>query len=110
MRLIRYEYITILIGIFALIFSISLLFINKEWSFTRTYGSLVKPTDWFNYYSELQFRKVYSKIIQNTKYGLPTKHLFVSKNNLDKLLSKFPDSTKKWQEGFIFENGKMKKN
>lgn len=110
MRLIRYEYITILIGIFALIFfSISLLFINKEWSFTRTYGSLVKPTDWFNYYSELQFRKVYSKIIQNTKPGLPTKHLFVSKNNLDKLLSKFPDSTKKWQEGFIFENGKMKK-
>ena len=71
MRLIRYEYITILIGIFALIFFSILLFINKEWSFTRTYGSLVKPTDWFNYYSELQFRKVYSKIIQNTKPGLP---------------------------------------
>ena len=60
MRLIRYEYITILIGIFALIFfSISLLYFNKEWSFTRTYGSLVKPTDWFNYYSNYNLESLF---------------------------------------------------
>ena len=40
---------------------------------------------------------------------MPTKHLYVSKNNLDKLLSNLPDSTKKWQDGFIFEKGQMKK-
>ena len=110
MNIIRYEYITILIGIFALIFfSLSIFFAIKEWSFARSYGSHVVPTNWFGYYSELKFRETYSKIVQNNKPGLPTKHLYVSKNNLDKLLSNFPDSTKKWQDGFIFEKGQMKK-
>ena len=110
MKIIRYEYITILIGIFALIFfSLSIFFASKEWSFARSYGSHVVPTNWLGYYSELKFRETYSKIVQNNKPGLPTKHLYVSKNNLDKLLSNFPDSTKKWQDGFIFENGQMKK-
>lgn len=110
MKIIRYEYIAIIIGIFALIFfSISIFFASKEWSFARSYGSHVVPTNWLGYYSELKFRETYSKIIQNNKPGLPTKYLYVSKNNLDKLLSNFPDSTKKWQDGFIFENGEMKK-
>ena len=47
--------------------------------------------------------RTYPKNVQNNKPGLPTKHLYVSKNNLDKLLSNLPDSTKKWQDGFIFE-------
>ena len=89
--------------------SLSIFFAGKEWSFARSYGSHVVPTNWFGYYSELRFRETYSKIIQNNKPGLPTKHLYFSKNNLDKLLSNFPDSTKKWQDGFIFENGEMKK-
>ena len=110
MRIIRYEYITILIGIFALIFfSLFIFFASKEWSFARSYGSHVGPTNWLGYYSELKFRETYSKIIQNNKPGLPTKHLHVSKNNLDKLMSNFPDSTKNWKNGFIFENGEMKK-
>ena len=110
MKLIRYEYIAIIIGIFALIFfSLSIFFASKEWSFARSYGSHVVPTNWLGYYSELKFRETYSKIIRNNKPGLPTKYLYVSKNNLDKLLSNFPDSTKKWQDGFIFENGEMKK-
>ena len=97
-----------MIGIFALIFfSISLLFINKEWSFTRTYGSLVNQLIGLTIIQSYNL-EVYSKIIQNTKPGLPTKHLFVSKNNLDKLLSKFPDSTKKCKK-VLFLKMVMKK-
>jgi len=68
MKIIRYEYIAIIIGIFALIFfSISIFFASKEWSFARSYGSHVVPTNWLGYYSELKFRETYSKIIQNNK-------------------------------------------
>jgi hypothetical protein len=97
-------------GILLMIFLSSFIFFaKKEFSFTRSFGSLVKPVDWFKYYTELEFRKINSKIFFNKKNGLPMKHLYVSEKNLDKLMSKIPDSTKVWQKGFIFENGKQKK-
>jgi len=110
MRIFRYQYFFILFGILLMIFfSLSLFFVNKELSFAKSYGSLVKPVDWFKYYTELEFRKIYSKIFPNKKKGLPTKNLYIPKRNLDKLMHKIPESTKIWQKGFIFENGKNKR-
>ena len=110
MRIFRYEYFLILLAIILMVFlSLSFFFASKEWSFARSYGSLVQPVDWFKYYSELEIRKTYSKIFLNNKNGLPTIHLFVPEKNLDKLLSKTPQSTKNWQNGFIYENKKKKK-
>jgi hypothetical protein len=89
--------------------SLSVFLINKEFKFVTSYGSHVRNVDWFKYYTELEFRKTYSKIFSNKKNGLPTKHLFVSEKKLDKLMSEIPDSTKDWQKGYIFENGKKNK-
>ncbi len=110
MRIFRYQYFLILFGILLMIFlSLSLFFVNRELSFAKSYGSTVQPVDWFKYYTELEFRKIYSKIFLNKKNGLPTKYLYISERNLDKLMHKIPESTKVWQKGYIFENGKNKR-
>lgn len=64
-----------------------------------------QPFPWAKYFVNVSIKKFITRTFNDQKLGLPRKHIFISEQSEQKLLSATPNSTKKWVRGHIASNG-----
>ena len=63
---------------------------------------------WSKYYTSLYFKKFIINTFVSKKIGLPQVHIYVNEQSKEKLLSRTPNSTKKWVNGSMLNSdGKL---
>ena len=76
--------------------------IKTDWRYAHQSHNIYKPAfPWASYKFKVKLNKFFINLRNNNSVGLKQTHLLISDELQNKLLSKTPESTKKWVEGFI---------
>ncbi len=99
-----------LVIVLSVLIVMSFLIIKNDINYRhQVYGIQPAPVNWWLYKYNITLDKFVKSFLNQDEVGLESVSIYVSEQNLRKLVDNPPLSTKVWQKGFLLHNGSLQK-
>jgi len=93
---------------FLFFFSLKINF--HDWKHGHSFfNTTPRSINWLSYNIEVGIKKLHNSYFASKKIGLDTVNLIISEKSSKNLLSKIPNSTKKWNQAYLLNGDKLQK-